>query len=43
VCLFPQTGNGVLVAANAAESMGGDQATLAALRALARTIAEPAA
>lgn len=43
VCLFPQTGNGVLVTANAAESMGGDQATLAALRALTRTVAEPAA
>lgn len=42
VCLFPQTGNGVLVTANAAESMGGDQATLAALRTLARTVAEPA-
>ncbi len=43
VCLFPQTGNGVLVTANAAESMGGDQATLTALRALTRTVAEPAA
>lgn len=43
VCLFPQTGNGVLVTANAAESMGGDQTTLATLRALARTVAEPAA
>ncbi|MDP3748027.1 MAG: serine hydrolase domain-containing protein [Phenylobacterium sp.] len=42
VILFPQTGNGVLVAANAADSMGGDKASLAALRALAATVAEPA-
>jgi CubicO group peptidase (beta-lactamase class C family) len=42
VCLFTETGNGVLVAANAADSMGGDKAALAALRALARTVAEPA-
>lgn len=41
VCLFPETGNGVLVAANAAESMQGDQATLAAMRAFAATVAEP--
>ncbi len=41
VCLFPQTGNGVLVVANAADSMGGDQATLEALRVLARTVASP--
>lgn len=41
VCLFPQTGNGVLVVSNAAESMGGDQSTLQATRALARTVAEP--
>jgi CubicO group peptidase (beta-lactamase class C family) len=41
VCLFPQTGNGVLVVSNAAESMGGDQSTLAAMRALARTVATP--
>ncbi|MEQ1819466.1 MAG: serine hydrolase domain-containing protein [Terricaulis sp.] len=41
VCLFPETGNGVLVAANAAESMQGDAATLVALRALAATVAEP--
>lgn len=39
VCLFPQTGNGVLVVSNAAESMGGDQSTLVAMRALARTVA----
>jgi CubicO group peptidase (beta-lactamase class C family) len=43
VCLFPETGNGVLVAANASESMQGDQAALASLRALAATVAEPAA
>lgn len=42
VILFPQTGAGVLVAANAADSMGGDKASLAALRALAATVAEPA-
>ncbi len=41
VCLFPQTGNGVLVVSNAAESMGGDQSTLAAMRALAPTVAAP--
>ncbi|MBL8545661.1 MAG: beta-lactamase family protein [Hyphomonadaceae bacterium] len=41
VCLFPETGNGVLVAANAADSMQGDQAAVAALRALAATVAEP--
>lgn len=41
VCLFPETGNGVLVAANAAESMQGDRASVAALRALAATVAEP--
>ncbi|MBK6705612.1 MAG: beta-lactamase family protein [Caulobacteraceae bacterium] len=41
VCLFPETGNGVLVAANAAESMQGDQASVAALRALAASVAEP--
>lgn len=41
VCLFPETGNGVLVTANAADSMGGDQASVAALRAFAATVAEP--
>jgi hypothetical protein len=30
------------VAANAAESMGGDQAALAVMRSLAQTVAEPA-
>jgi CubicO group peptidase (beta-lactamase class C family) len=42
VALFPQMGNGVLVAANAAESMGGDHATSQAIHALAATIAAPA-
>jgi CubicO group peptidase (beta-lactamase class C family) len=41
VCLFPDTGNGVIVAANAAESMKGDDATKSALKALAPTVAEP--
>lgn len=41
VCLFPETGNGALVVANAADSVGGDQASVAALRTLAATIAEP--
>ncbi|MEZ5973218.1 MAG: serine hydrolase domain-containing protein [Hyphomonadaceae bacterium] len=40
VCLFPETGNGALVVANAADSMGGDEASVAALRALAATVAE---
>jgi len=43
VCVFTATGNGVLVAANAADSLGGDQAALAVMRALAQTVAEPAA
>jgi hypothetical protein len=42
VLLFPQTGNGVLVTANAADSMGGDKASTEALRALAATLAPPA-
>lgn len=42
VVLFPQTGAGVLVIANAADSMGGDKAALAATRALAATVAAPA-
>jgi CubicO group peptidase (beta-lactamase class C family) len=41
VCLFPQSGNGVLVVSNAAESMGGDQAASEAMLTLARTVAEP--
>lgn len=42
VVLFPQTGSGVLVIANAADSMGGDKAALAATRALAATVAAAA-
>jgi hypothetical protein len=41
VCLFFQPGNGVLVASNAAESMGGDQSTSQAMHALAQTVAAP--
>lgn len=41
VVLFPQTGSGALVIANAADSMGGDKAALAATRALASTVAAP--
>jgi CubicO group peptidase (beta-lactamase class C family) len=41
VALFLETGNGVLVATNSANSMGGDKASLAALRALAATVADP--
>ena len=42
VALFPQTGNGVLAVTNSAQSMGGDKASVAALRALATTVADPA-
>ncbi|WP_395646541.1 serine hydrolase domain-containing protein [Terricaulis sp.] len=42
VMLFPATGEGVLVAANAGESMGGDAAGLGTLRALAATVSRPA-
>jgi CubicO group peptidase (beta-lactamase class C family) len=42
VVLFPQSGNGVLIAANAGHSMGGDHAASAAIRALAAPLA-PAA
>lgn len=42
VCLFPDTGAGVLVAANAGESMHGDQASVTVMRALASTVAAPA-
>ena len=41
VALLPESGNGVLVAANAAESMGGDKATVTAARALAADLAPP--
>lgn len=43
VLLFPETGNGVVTAANAADSMGGDKAVMAATRAVAATLAPPAA
>jgi CubicO group peptidase (beta-lactamase class C family) len=39
VVLFPQTGNGALVAANAADDMGGDKAAKAVLQALLPTLA----
>lgn len=39
VVLFPQTGNGALVAANAADDMGGDKAAKAALQTLLPTLA----
>jgi CubicO group peptidase (beta-lactamase class C family) len=39
VCLFEETGAGVLVAANAGDSMDGNEASLAAMRTLARTVA----
>lgn len=42
VVLFPLTGSGALVIANAADSMGGDKAAMAATRALAATVAAPA-
>lgn len=42
VALFPQSGNGVLVTANAAEDMGGDRATSQAIHAIAATMATPA-
>ncbi|MEZ5959172.1 MAG: serine hydrolase domain-containing protein [Hyphomonadaceae bacterium] len=38
IALFPDDGAGALVVANAADSMGGDTATLAALRALVATL-----
>ena len=41
VCLFPQSGNGVLVVSNAAESMGAVQSASEVMLALARTVAAP--
>lgn len=41
ICLFPGSENGVLVVANAAESMGGDAAVKTAARALIVTLAPP--
>jgi CubicO group peptidase (beta-lactamase class C family) len=42
VLLFPQTQNGVLVAANAGDDMGGDKATKAALKIVLPELAPPA-
>jgi CubicO group peptidase (beta-lactamase class C family) len=42
VLLFPTSGNGVLVTANAADDMGGDKAATATIRAVAETLAPPA-
>ena len=41
VALFPETGSGVLAAANASEDMAGDKATKAILMAILPTISEP--
>ncbi|HVV65231.1 MAG TPA: serine hydrolase domain-containing protein [Rhizomicrobium sp.] len=41
--LFPETQNGVLIAANAGEDMGGDKADKAALKAILPDLATPAA
>jgi CubicO group peptidase (beta-lactamase class C family) len=41
VALFPQTRNGLLVVANAAEDMGGDKATKAVFKALLPEVAKP--
>lgn len=40
--LFPASGNGLLVAVNAADSMGGDKASSDAIKALAPAVAPPA-
>lgn len=42
VVLYPESGDGMLVAANAGEEMGGDAATKAALSAVAPTLSTPA-
>jgi CubicO group peptidase (beta-lactamase class C family) len=42
VLLFPETENGALVTANAADDMGGDKATKAALKAILPELAPPA-
>ncbi len=41
VALFPETGGGVLVAANSSEDMGGDKASLAAMKAILPTLSPP--
>jgi CubicO group peptidase (beta-lactamase class C family) len=43
VLLFPETQNGVLMAANAGDDMGGDKVTKAALKAVLQELAAPAA
>jgi hypothetical protein len=43
VLLFPETQNGVLVAANAADDMGGDKATKTAVKAVLPELAAPSA
>ncbi len=42
ICLFPASKNGVLVVANAGESMGGDKASIAVAGAIMQTLAPPA-
>ena len=41
VALFPETGNGLLLVANAGEAMGGEKAAFAAFRSLVSSVAEP--
>ena len=41
VALFPQTGNGALVATNSADDMGGDKASTALLKAILPSLAPP--
>ncbi|MDH4384677.1 MAG: serine hydrolase [Caulobacter sp.] len=41
VALFPQTGNGLLLVANAGEAMGGEKAVFAAFRSLVLSVADP--
>lgn len=41
VVLFPATGDGILVVANAGQSMGGDKSTTAAFKALLPTVGTP--
>lgn len=43
VALFPETGNGLLLVANAGEAMGGEKAAIAAFRSLVSTVAAPVA
>lgn len=41
VALFPETGNGLLLVANAGEAMGGEKAAFGAFRSLVSSVAEP--